>query len=63
MRADILNPNPQCTGPRAEIILLVIVNLHVAFSSVSNGGYSEGESEALSERNNVLLLLDKLRFC
>ena len=46
-----------------EIILLVIVKLHLAFSSLSNGGYSEGESEALSERNNVLLLLDKLCFC
>ena len=45
-----------------EIILFVIVKLHLA-SSLSNGGYSEGESEALSERNNVLLLLDKLCFC
>ena len=63
MRADLLSPNPQCTRPRAEIILLAVVKVHVAFSSLSNGGYSGGESEALSERNNVVLLLDKLRFC
>ena len=31
MRADILNPNPQCTWPRAEIKILAIVKLHVAF--------------------------------
>ena len=57
MRADLLNPNP-----RAEIIAFTDGSeATCSVSSLSSGGYSGGESEALSERNSVVSLLDKLR--
>ena len=62
MRADLLNPTPQDHMQKLRVVKLGVVKLRTcSVSSLSSGNYSGGESEALSDGNSVVSLLDKLR--
>ena len=54
MRADILNPNSQCTWPRAEIVILAIVKLHVAFLAEVMAAIAK-ENPKLCQRETILM--------
>ena len=54
-----MQPRDQPKTRNAEI--MTFSDSTEATCSVSSGSYSGGESEALSEGNSVVLLLDKLR--